>query len=127
MAGALIAAGAVLHVLQDMASPTHARDDLAAHLARVGPARDDLGSRFERVAALAYGRLGIPAENAIERPNLKAFFHDADGKGLADLTAASFFSASTLPRSIEIGTAKDRDALPARLVGSLRRAAPVLP
>jgi hypothetical protein len=127
MAGALVAAGAVLHVLQDMGSPTHVRDDLAGHLERVGPATDDLGSRFERVAALAYGRLGVPEATAVARPNLRAFFHDADGKGLADLTSASFFSASTLPRAVDIGTSNDRDALPARLARSLRRGAPALP
>jgi len=127
MAGALIAAGAVLHVLQDMASPTHVRDDLGAHLASLGPARDDLGSRFERVAALAYGRLGVPAAKPVTRASLRAFFTDRDGKGLADITAASFFSASTLPRDIEIGTASNRDALPSRLAGSLRRGAPALP
>lgn len=127
MAGALVAAGAILHVLQDMGSPSHVRDDLAAHLARLGPAEDDLGSRFERIAALAYGRLGVPSADPVARPTLRAFFTDPDGKGLADLTAASWFSASTLPRPVRIGTARDRDTLPARLAAALRKPAPALP
>ncbi|MCA9679745.1 MAG: hypothetical protein KC464_32235, partial [Myxococcales bacterium] len=92
LAGALVAAGAIVHVLQDMGSPSHVRDDAEAHLDRVGPARDDLGSRFERIAALSYGRLGVPAGEAVARPSLRAYFTDADGQGLADLTAASYFS-----------------------------------
>lgn len=127
LAGALVAAGAIIHVLQDMASPSHVRDDLRAHLARLGPARDDLGSRFERVAALAYGRLGIPGADAIARPTLRAFFTDPDGKGLADLTASSWFSSGTLPRPVRLGTGKERDVLPARLAAALRKPAPALP
>lgn len=127
LAGALVAAGAIVHVLEDMGSPSHVRDDLEAHLARLGPANDDLGSRFERVAALAYGRLGVPPAEPIARPTLRAFFTADDGKGLADVTASSWFSASTLPRDVEIGTAKDRAALPARLAAALVRPAPALP
>ena len=127
MAGALVAAGAIVHVLQDMGSPSHVRDDLRAHLARLGPSRDDLGSRFERIAALAYGRLGVPAGEAITRPTLRAFFTDADGKGLADVTASSWFSASTLPRSVRLGTGKERDVLGERLAASLVKPAPALP
>ena len=127
MAGALVAAGAIVHVLQDMASPSHVRDDLRSHLARLGPARDDLGSRFERVAALAYGRLGVPGAGAIARPTLRAFFTDPDGKGLADLTASTWFSSGTLPRPVRLGTGKERDVLPARLAASLRKPAPALP
>jgi len=127
MAGALIAAGAVLHVLQDLGSPSHVRDDLQAHLDRLGPARDDLGSRFERIAALAYGRLGVPAADPIARTSLAAFFHDADGRGLADLTSASYFSASTLPRDVSLQTQRARDELEARLTRALVRPLPSLP
>ena len=119
MAGALIAAGAIVAVLEDMGSPSHVRDDLSAHLARLGPDRDDLGSRFERIAALAYGRLGVPGADPIERASLRAFFTDPDGKGLADLTAASYFSAGTMPRSVRVGgtaaLVRPAPALPSRL------------
>jgi hypothetical protein len=124
MAGALIAAGAILHVLEDMGSPSHVRDDLRSHLERLGPERDDLGSRFERIAALAYGRLGVPGADPVERASLRAFFTDADGKGLADWTASSFFSASTLPRPLRIG---DHDDLASRQLAALVKPAPALP
>jgi hypothetical protein len=119
MAGALISAGAIVHVLEDMGSPSHVRDDLGAHLARLGPDRDDLGSRFERIAALAYGRLGVPGADPIERPTLRAFFTDPDGKGLADVTSSSWFSATTLPRATRVDAtatlARPAPALPSRL------------
>lgn len=127
MAGALIAAGAVLHVLQDLGSPSHVRDDLSAHLERLGPDANDLGSRFERIAALAYGRLGVPAADAIARPSIAAFFHDADGLGLADVTAGAYFSASTLPHDVSLQTQRARDELEQRLTRALVRPLPSLP
>jgi hypothetical protein len=127
LAGALLAAGAMMHVLEDMGSPSHVRNDLAAHLERLGPDGADRGSRFERVAALAFGRLGVPAPSApvAERP-LRDYFTAKDGSGLADRTAVSWFSASTLPRDIDLG-GNPRAALSAGLRASLRRPAPVPP
>ncbi|HKE16126.1 MAG TPA: hypothetical protein VKB80_14720 [Kofleriaceae bacterium] len=124
LAGVLLAAGAMTHVLEDMGSPSHARNDLAAHLERLGPDGADLGSRFERVAALAYGRLGVPGAGKPvgDRP-LRDYFTAKDGSGLADRTAAAWFSDSTLPRPIELG-ADARGALVSGLRASLRRPAP---
>ena len=126
LAGALLAAGAMLHVLEDMGSPSHARNDLAAHLDRLGPNPADVGSRFERVAALAYGRLGVPAPAKVvgDRP-LRAFFTARDGSGLADRTARSWFSEGTLPRELELG-GNSRGALQ-RLARTVLRPAPVPP
>ena len=103
LAGALLAAGAILHVLQDVGSPSHARDDLAAHLDDLGSGPFDMGSRFERVAALSHGRLGVPAPSRqVVAPSLRAFFTAPDLSGLADRTARLWFSGHTLPRSIHI-------------------------
>ena len=127
LAGALLAAGAVLHVLEDMGSPSHARNDLAAHLQRLGPAARDLGSRFERIAALSFGRLGVPVpREVVDRRPLVAFFTAKDGSGLADRTARSWFSAFTLPRSLELG-GDPRAAVRRRVAGTVRRPAPVPP
>jgi hypothetical protein len=105
MAAALVAAGSILHVLADVGSPSHVRGDIAAHLDPVGPGKDDLGSRFERIAALAWGRLGVPAPaRVVTRPTLRAFFTAADGSGLADATASRWFSAYTLPQPTRIGS-----------------------
>ena len=75
MAAALVAAGAILHVLGDLGAPSRVRGDEAAHLEPLGGGPDDLGSRFERIAALAYGRLGVPAPSrVITRTRLRDYF-----------------------------------------------------
>jgi hypothetical protein len=107
MAAALVAAGAILHVLGDMGTPSRVRGDEAAHLEPLGAGPDDLGSRFERIAALAYGRLGVPApERIVTRKRIRDFFSTADGQGLADLVARSYFSPNTLPANTRIGGKK---------------------
>jgi hypothetical protein len=113
MAGALVAAGAILHVLGDMGAPSRVRGDAAAHLEQIGPGKDDLGSRFEHVAALAYGRLGVPAPSrVVTRTRLREFFiSDKRGvaadeerrDGLAEWVANNFFSPGTLPKDARIG------------------------
>ena len=122
MAAALVAAGAILHALGDLGSPSRVRGDELAHLDPLGAGPDDLGSRFERIAALAHGRLGVPAPSRkIERNHVREFFASKDGGGLADLIARSYFSPNTLPRESRIGgdnrppLARPKPALPTRL------------
>lgn len=124
MAAALIAAGAVLHVLGDVGSPSHARGDAAAHFEALDDKGGDLGSRFERVAALAFGRLGVPSPSRIvTRTSVRAFFTNPEGTGLADLIGSRYFSAGTLPADSLVGDgegvhpkmARAKPALPARL------------
>ncbi len=125
LAGALLAAGSVLHVLQDMGSPSHVRGDYSAHFERLGPGEYDWGVRFERVAALGYGRLGIPKPaRAVTFPSLRAFFTNSDGTGLADLTAAQWFSANTLPAPLRIHTGMSRSDMATALEAALRRPEP---
>jgi hypothetical protein len=122
MAAALIAAGAMLHTLGDLGAPSRVRGDAAAHLEPGGAGDDDRGSRFERIAALAFGRLGVPGPSrTITRAHLRDYFTSKDGGGLADLIARSYFSPNTLPEPTRIsGDTKPRlvrpqPALPARL------------
>jgi hypothetical protein len=122
MAAALVAAGAILHTLGDLGAPSRVRSDEAAHLAPLGAGPDDLGSRFERIAALAHGRLGVPQPSRlITRTHLRDFFSAKDGGGLADLIARSYFSPNTLPSQSRIGgdarptLVRPLPALPARL------------
>ncbi|HLL23428.1 MAG TPA: hypothetical protein VK427_14925, partial [Kofleriaceae bacterium] len=120
MAAALVAAGAILHTLGDMGTPSRVRGDSAAHLEPLGGGPDDLGSRFERIAALAYGRLGVPAPSRIvTRMRIRDFFSTADGQGLADLVARTYFSPNTLPQNTRIG---DKSFKP-----KLARAQPTVP
>jgi hypothetical protein len=120
MAAALIAAGAMIHVLGDLGAPSRVRGDYAAHLDQLGGGPDDLGSRFEHIAALAYGRLGVPApDRRIERDHLRDFFTSSDHRGLADVISRSYFSEHTLPGDSKSDEkphlARERPALPARL------------
>ena len=122
MAAALIAAGAIIHVLGDLGAPARVRGDEAAFFEPLGGGPDDLGSRFERIAALAYGRLGVPAPSrVVTRAHLHDFFSSKDGTGLADLVSRTFFSTNTLPESMRVGgdakphLVRPQPALPARL------------
>lgn len=122
MAAALVAAGAILHTLGDLGAPSRVRSDEAAHLAPLGAGPDDLGSRFERIAALAHGRLGVPGPSrTITRTRLREYFSDKDGGGLADVVARSYFSPNTLPADSRIGgdarptLSRPQPALPTRL------------
>ncbi len=122
MAAALIAAGAMMHTLGDLGAPARVRGDYAAQLDPLGGGPDDLGSRFERIAALAYGRLGAPQPSrTITRTRLRDYFTSKDGTGLADVIAHGYFSPNTLPETTKIGDdtkpvlARPKPALPARL------------
>ena len=71
-----------------------------AHLEPLGGGPDDLGSRFERIAALSYGWLGVPApSHVVTRKHLRDFFTSKDHTGLADVIARSYFSPNTLPEA----------------------------
>jgi hypothetical protein len=119
MAAALIAAGAMMHVLADMGSPARVRDDWKSFLEPLGGGPYDLGSRFERIAALSYGRLGVPAPSrTVTRTHLRDFFTAKSADGLADETTNTFFSPNTLPESTRVsGETKP----------TLMRALPALP
>jgi len=105
MAAALIAAGAIMHTLGDLGSPSRVRNDSAAHFDPLGAGPDDLGSRFERIAALAYGRLGVPVPSrTITRPRLVDYFSSKEGAGLADVIERSYFSVNTLPDASRVST-----------------------
>lgn len=119
MAGALVAAGAIIHVLGDLGAPSRVRGDAAAHFEALGGGPDDLGSRFERVAALAFGRLGVPAPSkVVTRQRLRDFFTNSENTGLADVISRTYFSPNTLPAPARVGN----DTRP-----KLRRSQPALP
>ncbi len=100
LAQALFSAGAILHILQDMGSPSHVRGDLAAHFGQIGNDPRDLASRYEHLAAITYGRLGLPSSNqsAAAHQTLADFFSNSSQTGLGDVTAKNYFSEYTVPR-----------------------------
>jgi hypothetical protein len=90
---ALLAAGAILHLVEDMGDPAHVRNDF-----RVALEAD--GARYERLVAHKYGRVALPEGAAGEPPrrsHLVELLHDRSGGGLADRTNRRFFSDGTLP------------------------------
>lgn len=94
LARALLAAGAIVHVVEDAGDPTFVRNDY-----RVALEAD--GGPYERWVEDEYGRIGVPEAGGapLIKPRLDALFHDGDGSGLGDRTQARFFSPGTLPDS----------------------------
>lgn len=128
LAGALISAGAMMHALGDLSVPSRVRSDFAAHNQPVGNDPEDRGSRMARLAAVAWGRLGVPAPARVERrAKMIAFFTAKDdAPGLAEWTSSHFFSPGTLPRTVAVGATR-REALAGLLAASLVRPAPTVP
>ncbi len=128
LAGSLLAAGSMLHILQDMGSPSHVRNDLAAHQEQVSASNDDLGSRFERIASLAFGRLGISRSTAAPAlTSLSDHFSNPAGTGLADVTARGYFSSNTLPRSFSVRRDAGSSKFRGMISSHLRRPYPEAP
>lgn len=98
LARALLAAGSIVHLVEDAGDPTYVRDDYRVALeADAGP--------YERFVVSEYGRVGVPDLDGapVAKPRLDALFHDGDGSGLADRTQARFFTPGTLPQSGRYG------------------------
>ncbi len=106
MAAALVAAGATLHALGDLGAPSRVRGDEAAHLEFLGGGPDDLGSRFERLAALSFGRLGVPAPSRlVTRTHLREFFTAVGtAVGTAGGHAPEPSAGSVMPPPVVAGT-----------------------
>lgn len=88
---ALLAAGALLHVVEDAAEPAYTHNDLHADLyGQQAP--------FSRYVAQRYGRLALPEPRGPAQPlaHLADAIHNADHTGLADRTAVRFFSVGAL-------------------------------
>jgi hypothetical protein len=110
---AFLCAGAMMHVLEDMGEPARVRGDLDEFLLPLGGGPRDRGSRFERLAALLYGRLGVPAPGKIvERKHARDFFTAADHLGLADVTSAGYYSSGTLPADVILPASPRPGAVP---------------
>jgi hypothetical protein len=96
LAEALLVAGAILHVIEDAAEPALVRNDFREEFARSG-------GPFRRWVAERYGRLGVPppSQGPLDVTHLHEIITNEDDTGLADRTAAHFFSLGTLPGSAE--------------------------
>src|SRR5690606_5854686 len=108
LAMALIGVGALLHVLQDMSVPAHARGDVSAFFTALSDAPADRGLPFAEIARLSFGRHDLPGKPppavvaATRGTTLAAglrghFLGDAGYEGLAVFTGRRFFSERSLP------------------------------
>lgn len=92
LAEALLAAGAIVGVLEQVGDPAHVRNDLA----------DVVAGNYQRFVGEHYGRAGVPAPGSLPTEallphRLRDLFTTPSGLGLADRTARRFFSAGSLP------------------------------
>jgi hypothetical protein len=123
LAMAMVGLGALLHVLQDMSVPAHARGDVSAFFSALSDAAGDRGLPFSELARLAYRRHdlpGQPGEDAVARARggalaqgLRAhFLGDAGYEGLAVFTGRRFLSERTVPAAqhVDPGLAPERAA-----------------
>lgn len=87
----LLAAGALLHLVEDAAEPAYVHGDVRVDLLAAG-------DPFAAFVAERFGRFGLPAPAGRARPlaHLADAIHAADGSGLADRTAARFYSLGLL-------------------------------
>ncbi|HWB79000.1 MAG TPA: hypothetical protein VG755_28760, partial [Nannocystaceae bacterium] len=106
---AMVGLGALLHVVQDLGMPAHARGDLAGLLVPLSPELGDRGSPLAEAARLAFGRAGLPEPLALGgRPPEKdehpsedlhaVLLGDAKHEGLVQRAAQRFLSDGSLPQ-----------------------------
>ncbi|MBK9756117.1 MAG: hypothetical protein IPO88_22000 [Nannocystis sp.] len=108
LAMALIGLGALLHVLQDMSVPAHARGDVTAFFTPLSDVPGDRGLLFTELARLSFGRHALPGRQAAEAiaegrgvalaSGLRQhFLGDATYEGLAVFTGRRFLSEHSVP------------------------------
>ena len=127
LAMALIGLGALLHVLQDMSVPAHARGDVTAFFASLSSVPGDRGLPFAEVARLSYGRHDLPGRRAPESVNearglglagsLRGhFLGDAAYEGVAVFTGRRFLSEHSVPAPMFIEPTHDAQQAAAQLL-----------
>jgi hypothetical protein len=129
LALALLSMGGLLHLLQDMASPSHVRNDfVTAHLEKLGASVFDRGSAYERFVATIFGQFGLPSFQGqpVTRQRLLDYFSSPSWSGLADTTAVGHFSPGTLPPPLKVLPDADRNELRDRLTRKLPLSQPAL-
>ncbi len=108
LAMALIGFGALLHVLQDMSVPAHARGDVTAFFTAISDIPGDRGLPLNEIARLSFGRHALPGHRDLESireargtgltGGLRGhFLGDAAYEGLAVFTGRRFLSEHSVP------------------------------
>ncbi|MBL8943128.1 MAG: hypothetical protein JNK45_08285 [Myxococcales bacterium] len=105
LALALVAAGALLHVVQDLSVPANARGDLLGMMVPLSSSRGDRGSPLAEYARLTFGRAmptpvalsGRTEELAPPKSVREVLLGDGTREGLVTLAATHFLSDGRLP------------------------------
>lgn len=108
LAMALIGLGALLHVLQDMSVPAHARGDVTAFFSALSSTAGDRGLPFSEIARLSFGRHALPGRRPAEAVQASRGVALAAGlaghflggptyEGLAVFTGRRFLSEHSVP------------------------------
>lgn len=127
----MVGLGALLHVVQDLGMPAHARGDLAGLLVPLSPEQGDRGSPLAETARVAFGRAGLPEPLALGGRPPDADAHasddlhalllgDATHEGLVQRAAQRFLSDGSLPKARVIRDDVDAATAAMQLLGDDR-------
>ncbi|MCA9655335.1 MAG: hypothetical protein H6712_07490 [Myxococcales bacterium] len=127
---ALLCTGALMHVVQDLSVPAHARGDVSAMFLPLSDIPGDRGLPLQELARDALGRGGLPTPVRLSpRPDAEVsrgvplaptlrghLLGEGDYLGLVPSTARFFFSESSLPAARELGAGLDATQAAAKLL-----------
>ncbi len=106
LALAMLGVGALLHVVQDLSVPAHARGDATAFFSRLSPSPGDRGLPLQEFVRIEYGRRSLPGIPSTDGPpsgvplaeSIEAhILGDGSYGGLATLARRHFLSEFTVP------------------------------
>lgn len=123
---AMVCAGVLLHVVQDLSLPAHARGDLAGTLVPLSDDRTDRGSPLGEYARLTFGRampiaidINARASEVPAPASLRALlFGDAEREGLATFAGTRFLSDGSMPAPVQIDATLDPVAAAKQWLGT---------
>jgi hypothetical protein len=128
LALAMIGLGALIHVMQDLSVPAHARGDASAFFAPLSPAAGDRGLPFQEFARLEWGRSdlpGLPRSIPEVQPEglplaetlVGHLLGEGSYEGLAQLAGRRFFSESSVPAPAFLDETLSASEAAAKLLG----------
>jgi hypothetical protein len=135
LALALIGVGALLHVIQDLSVPAHARGDATAFFAPLSPSAGDRGLPLQEFVRVEYGRgdlpgvpRALPNTAPLGEPLAQTLVGHLLGEGsypgLASLAARHFFSESSVPAPAYLDASLSPQEAAAALLGADHHLAP---
>jgi hypothetical protein len=131
LALALLGVGALLHVVQDLSVPAHARGDATAFFAPLSTAPGDRGLPLQEFVRVEYGRevlpgLATPTAAPTGAPLVETLLGHVlgdgsgsglTGEGLAGLAGRHFFSESSVPAPKQLDETLSASAAATALLG----------